>query len=362
VTGSADPARDVARQMAEAAGDWLVALEAGQRAAATFDFSDDRERTDWAYFPRNHSGLPLLEMTPRQQKLAHILLSTALSLPAYAKVNAIIALESVLNRIEERRADVVRDPGRYFLSLFGEPGGDPWGWRFEGHHVCLNFTIARDEVVSPTPIFLGANPAEVEHGGHAASRPCAEEEDLARELIMTMNPDQRGIAVICGRAPPDIVLANAASVPETAVPGDMAAFPPRMGARIQASVDAMTPEDKEAVRLDRDSPMGLSWADMDAGQRMTLSALIDAYVERLPDLLAVIEKARIERAGLDGLHFAWAGEFERCRPHYYRVHGPQLIIEYDNTQDGANHIHAVWRHPRNDFGKDMLRQHVMADH
>jgi hypothetical protein len=359
---SADAARDVARQMAEAAADWLSILEKEQRAKASFDFTDQRERTDWAYFPRNHSGLPLLEMTPRQQKLAHVLLSSALSLPAYAKVNAIIALESVLNLIEQRRADAVRDPGRYFLSLFGEPGGDPWGWRFEGHHVCLNFTIARGEVISPTPVFLGANPAEVAHGGHAASRPCGEEEELARELVLSFNKDQRAAAVLCERAPPDIVVANAATVPESAVPGEMAAFPPRMGSRIQARVDAMTQEDKDSLRLDRDSPRGLSWVEMDEVHRTMLSTLVDAYVERLPGPLAALEKARVEQAGLDALYFAWAGEFERRRPHYYRVHGSELIIEYDNTQDDANHIHAVWRHPRNDFGGDILRRHLAAAH
>jgi hypothetical protein len=170
------------RRMIDALGELLGALDAPQRAKVQYAF-DDAQRVDWAYFPRQHPGLPLHEMDIRQQKLAHALLAASLSLPAYAQATAIMALESVLNLLEARRADAVRDPGRYFVSVYGTPASGLWSWRFEGHHVCLNFTFAGDELLAPTPIFFGANPAEVRHGHAVVTRPCAAEEDAGRELL-----------------------------------------------------------------------------------------------------------------------------------------------------------------------------------
>ncbi len=188
---------DVALRMTETAAALLDALGAEQRAKASFEFDDAEERTSWAYFPRiilgrDHSGLPLLEMNPKQQKLAHALIAGALSLHAYAKVTAIMALESVLNHMEEGRFAAARDPGRYFLSFFGAPGDECWGWRLEGHHVCLNFTIVGGEVASATPLLLGAHPAEVRHGDASVVRPCGEEEDAARELLAHLTPTRGG--------------------------------------------------------------------------------------------------------------------------------------------------------------------------
>ncbi len=165
--------REAAERMGEAASAWLEALAPAQRGKASFPFHDAEERTSWAYFPRAHKGLPFLEMDTEQQKLAHALVARSLSLPAYAKATAIMALESVLNEIEGRRLDALRDPGHYFLSLFNAPWAERWGWRLEGHHVCLNFTIVAGELVSPTPIFLGAKPgrgAPRRRAGHAPVR------------------------------------------------------------------------------------------------------------------------------------------------------------------------------------------------
>jgi hypothetical protein len=341
--------------MAESAAAFLDALEEGQRKKASFRLDDTGERTDWAYFPRPHKGLPLLEMTPRQQKAAHALISSALSLPAYARVCSIMALESVLNLIEERRADSVRDPGRYFVSLFGSPSDNVWGWRFEGHHVNLNYTVVAGEVVAATPLFLGANPAEVAHAEIPVLRPCAEEEDAARSLLESLDPVQRETAVICGVAPPDFVLMNAPLVPETALPPDS------FGA-MQPRPSPLTPDDKEALRLDRSSPKGVSAAALTLVQRAALLALIAVYVDRLPDPLASLEQSRLEAAGIDAIHFAWAGSERRREGHYYRLQGPSFLVEYDNTQDGANHIHAVWRDPVRDFGLDALREHAAQAH
>jgi len=345
---------EVARRMTETALAFVDGLEDEQRAKASFELADTQERTDWAYFPRPHKGLPLLEMTPQQQKAAHALVAGALSLPAYAKVCSIMALESVLNLLEERRADAVRDPGRYFLSVFGSPGAEAWGWRLEGHHVCLNYTVAGGEAVSATPLFLGANPAEVKHGDTPVLRPCGEEEDAARALLALLDPAQRVEAVICELAPPDIVMMNAALVPESCGPGS-AAFLPRQQQRLAE----MNASQQEAVRFQRARPRGLPAASMNAAQRSILSELINVYVRRLPEPLATIERGRIDA---HAVHFAWAGETERRRGHYYRLQSPTFLVEYDNTQDGANHVHAVWRDMLRDFGLDALRAHVAASH
>jgi hypothetical protein len=353
-----EPSIDAARRMTEAVAALMGALDPAQGAKASFDFGDVSQRTDWAYFPRNHAGLPLLEMQPKQQKLTHALLTEALSLHAYAKVNAIMALESVLNLLERRRADAVRDPGRYFVSVFGMPGSERWGWRFEGHHVCLNFTFLDGAFVSPTPLFLGANPAEVRHGDSTVSRPCAEEEDVARELLLSLDGDQRHAAIICDIAPPDFVLMNVPSVPATCAPGEPGALPQMMQARFAE----LTPGQREALRFTLAAPKGLPASRMSATQRDLLSRLVDVYLERLPEALARVEREALEREDISALHFAWAGEDGRRRPHYYRLQGPSFLVEYDQTQDEANHVHAVWRHPGRDFGADLLRAHISNGH
>jgi hypothetical protein len=330
-------------------------LDSEQRARASFAFSDAEQRSDWAYFPRDHAGLPLLKQDALQQKLLHALLTSALSLPAYAKATSIMALESVLNEIEGRSADAVRDPGRYFLSVFGSPADNQWGWRFEGHHVCLNFTILGGDVASSTPIFIGANPAEVRHGDYIVTRPCGEEEDVARELLLAFDDDQRREAVICDVAPPDFVLSNAPLVPEACLAGEATGASPFVTRLFGETPD----EVKEAVRFDRATPRGLVAPKMDASQRKLLSALVEVYVSRLPELLADVERAKID---VDVIYFAWAGVVERGGPHYYRLQGGSFLVEYDNTQDNANHVHAVWRDTENDFGGDALRRHLSAEH
>lgn len=345
---------EIAARMAEAASAFLDSLAPEQRAKASFAFEGVDERTSWAYFPRGHHGLPLLEMDECQQKRAHTLIASSLSRHAYGKVTTIMGLESVLNDIEGRLLDALRDPGRYFVSIFAAPGGERWGWRLEGHHVCLNFTIAGGELVSPTPIFLGANPAELRHGETPVVRPCGEEEDIARELLASLDAGQRRDAVICDVAPPDFVLMNLPLVPDTCLPGDAPALP-----IIQQQFDRMTAEQREALRFDVAAPSGLATARMTAAQRELLRRLVDVYVERLPEALAQLER---EKIALDGVHFAWAGDERSRRPHYYRLQGRSLLVEYDNTQDGANHAHAVWRNPNRDFGRDVLRLHLGQDH
>jgi len=343
--------------MADAAAAFLAALDDSQRAKAALPFADEDERRRWAYFPRDFHGLPLLEMDARQRKLAHALVSSGLSARAYAKVNAIVALESVLDEIEGRALTRLRDPGRYFVSVFGAPGSPAWAWRVEGHHVSLNFTIVDGALISPTPNFLGANPAEVGHGDAAVLRPLGEEEDCARDLLDSLDRDQRALATICDVAPPDFVLMNLPRVPARALPGEAGALPV-----IQQEFDKLTASQREALRFERDAPLGLAASKMDAKQRALLDALVRVYIERLPDELAQPERLRVDGTDADALHFAWAGEAEPHRPHYYRLHGARFLVEYDNTQDGANHVHAVWRDPDGDFGEDLLRAHLAREH
>jgi len=342
----------LAARMSECASAFLDGLRPEQRPPATFDFANDVERRDWAYFPRGHKGLPLAQMDQKQQKLAHALITSSLSLPAYAKVAAIMALESVLNLLEERRLDAARDPGRYFISVFGEPDQDVWGWRLEGHHVCLNYTLAGEQIAG-TPLFLGANPAEVRHGETPVARPCGEEEDAARDLLFSLDAEQRRLAIICEAAPPDIVLMNAPAVPRAALPGEAGANP-----FVKALFAGMKREQQQALRFDRAAPLGIAASQMTDSQRQLLDRLIDVYIDRLPAPLAVLE-----RTGAGGpMHFAWAGEERPRLPHYYRLQGGSFLVEYDNTQDGANHVHAVWRDAERDFGEDLLRQHLARAH
>ena len=208
-------------------------------------------------------------MDARQQKLAHRLLAAALSYQAYAKVVTVMAFESLVNLTENGRLDAFRDPRRYFLAIFGSPGDERWGWRFEGHHVVLNFTLAGGEVVSPTPLFIGSQPAEVPHGHATVLRPCGEEEDAARELLGSLDADRRRQAIICDAAPPDFVLMNSPVVPESALPGDIEA--PPLLANIVAEAKAMPAEQREALRFERSRPKGLPASAMDS--RPTEAAL-----------------------------------------------------------------------------------------
>jgi hypothetical protein len=285
-------------------------------------FEDEQERRNWMYWPAPRQGVPFSDLTSDQQQLAYGVVAAVLSLPAYAKVTAIIGLEEVLREMElggrgRRRPDgLPRDPSKYFSTLFGDVAGDgPWGWRFEGHHVSVHVTVVDGEVAS-TPLFLGANPAEVNHGDRVVLRPLAEEEDTARALLEALPAEQRRRAVIDDRAPDDILTFNSP--------------------RVEVELDG-----------------GIAVADVAGEARAIADALIDLHVNRV--------KLPVP-ADTSDLHFAWAGSPDRGRHHYYRLAGPRFLVEYDNTQNDANHAHSVWRDPANDFGDDLLRRHLAQDH
>jgi hypothetical protein len=302
--------------MTKAARDALACMDEAQRARALKPLDDDADRRTWFYTPGPRAGLPLADVSASQSMAVHKLVASALSLHGYAKVTAIVALEHVLDEIEGGHRG--RDPGLYYLTVYGEPGSDAWGWRFEGHHVSVNVTVSDGEVAS-TPLFLGANPAAVRHGGAIVLRPLGEEEDAARALLSELDPGRLTAAVVSEEAPPDILTSNDPRVDPSVLSGGIAA------------------------------------SDLTSAQRDALVRLVDAYLGRLPAVLA-------PSVDVDGLSFAWAGPVEPGKPHYYRVWGPRFLAEYDNTQDDANHVHAVWRDPSGDFGEDLLRRHLRQEH
>lgn len=315
--------RRACAQMIESATRFLGALNAEQRAKATFKFEDE-ERLNWHFVPRARKGLPLKEMNPSQRQLAQALLKSGIGQRGLAKVETIISLENVLREIEQGRSHV-RDPELYFFSVFGEPASKGhWGWRIEGHHISINFTMVNGSMVATTPAFLGANPAEVRHGERKGLRALAEEEDLGRALLRSLDEKQRAVAIFDKTAPRDIITMN-------------------------------------SVKVDPLSPAGLPASALKPAQRKMLQDLIDIYLSRMPEDVARDRMEKIRAAGLDKIHFAWAGEIEPKLPHYYRVQGPTFLIEYDNTQNDANHIHSTWRDFDGDFGRDLLREHYRAE-
>jgi hypothetical protein len=372
-------AREVAARMAAATAAWLDALDPAQRAVAagdapSADARSDAERRRWYYTPTDHGGLTLGAQRPAQQRLAHRLVASGLSVAGYVTVATIVGLDNVLDQVEGWSVDWGRergrDPGLYYLRVFGEPGGTaPWGWRFGGHHVSLNNLVLDGTVRSTTPCFFGADPAVSPLLGSAPLRPLAGAEDLARELVRSLDPDQAARAILLDRAPPDIVGGNRAQLSDGdqmihlrdiwrgqfTDPGLLDRVT-RMGdgAERASGYDAA---DHQRLALSS-APKGLTAAEFSAGQRDLLRALLATYLGRVPDGMA----PDLDEAALDAMHLAWAGPTGVGQPHYYRLQGPRLLIEYDNTQRQANHAHSVWRDPEADFGYDALGAHLAAHH
>ena len=376
------PRHQIALDMAEAASTWLGSLTAEQRTVAhgagpTYDGKVDAERRRWFYTPTDHGGLTVHDQRPAQQRAAMRLLATGLSTPGYVTVATTMGLENVLDHVEgfTSRFDRERgrDPGLYYLRVFGEPGGDePWGWRFGGHHVSLNNLVVGGELAATTPCFLGADPASSPLLGGAVNRPLCRVEDLARELVRSLSPELAERAVLLEKAPSDVVTANRTSVSEgdrvislAGIWRDRRFADDTEQARLQATSDAidetagLTPDDHRAVAYTR-SPKGVPGRDLDTSQRELLRSLLGTYFGRIPDSVSPLTS--YDDAALDAVHFGWAGSTEPGRPHYYRLQGPRLLIEWDNTQRNANHAHSVWRDPESDFGLDALAQHRARHH
>lgn len=312
-----------AADMATAAHNFWTALTPEQQAKCTFPF-EGGERVNWHFIPRTRKGITWNDLTPAQQALGHAFLASGLSSSGYRKAVTIMSLDQILKDVEKGRGPL-RDPNNYAFSVFGTPGPtSTWGWRVEGHHLSLNFTIANGQAVAG-PVFFGTNPAEVREGPRKGLRVLSAEDDLGHELIHALNDDQRKKAIIETTAPKEIITSN-------------------------------------KRKADLGEPKGIPVADLTAPQKQLVLALLQDYAHRLRPELAEQDLSMIQQAGLDKVHFAWAGGLEPGQGHYYRLHGPTFLVEFDMTQDNANHIHSVWRDPANDFGDDLLKQHYDASH
>lgn len=364
-----------ARAMTDIALALLSTLNSEQKSIAQWSFPSDEERMQWFYTPTDHGGLTLHTLNPEQTRLVMRLIDAALSRPAYVTVSTIMGLENVLDQLEGWGAHWNfprgRDPQRYFLRIFGEPGADVWGWRLGGHHISLHFTIRNDEVISATPCFLGADPAASPLLGGQLLRPLGACEDLARELLMSFDEEQRHIAVVSHVPPVDLVGANRAQLSEGDLPLPLALVwrnkftgeLQEVVERIQATEEeklGLRPEHLEALAYSTE-PKGLSASQMSSSQRDILSALLATYVDRVHDDIASNAHHNLQ-THFDSVHFAWAGNIHPGVPHYYRLQGPRLLAEYDNTTRDGNHVHTVWRDPVNDFGIDVLSSHHSASH
>ena len=309
--------------MARAARDFLASLDDAGRKKALFPHKSD-ERKNWHYIPKDRQGLTIKEMTVPQSQLAHVLLITGLSHSGYKKALTIMSLEQVLHELENNNPG--RDPAKYYVSIFGEPkSGGTWGWRFEGHHLSLNFSIVEGKAVAATPAFFATNPAEILSGPRKGLRVLAAEEDLARDLVNALSGDQRKIAVFSDKAPKEILSAA-----------------------------------ERKVNLLK--PTGISFADLEPGQQSTLLALVRENIERQHPVVAGEALSQLEEDGYSTLNFAWAGGLKKREPHYYRVQSKRFLIEYANTQNDSNHVHVVWRDFDGDFGDDVLRAHYEKEH
>ena len=313
-----------AAQLAEAADAFLNSLSPEQRQAVQFEFGDN-ERFDWHYVPRSRAGLAIKDMKDDQRLLAMQFLKAGLSQSGYLKATRIIALEAVLREIETWNW-LGRDPEKYFFSFFGRPSeAETWGWRVEGHHLSLNITIVQGRLFATAPRFLGANPARVAKGELQGIRTLKMEEDLARMLIESLDQTQKTKAVFRDRPYRDIV---------------------------SGSDESVSPFEL----------VGISAAELNRPQRELLVSLIEEYASAMPLEIARQRMEAVRRTTSNQIYFGWAGEVAPGQPHYYRIQTPTFLIEYDNVQNGANHIHTVWRDFDGDFGLDLLREHYRKAH
>jgi len=331
---------------------FLASLNAQQLAKVKYDLTH-AERMNWFFTPVPRNGLPLKEMQQHQRHLAMGMLSAALSQKGFMKATTIMSLEQVLGDQETAaRASppnppagggpggggggIVRDPELYFFTIFGTPSNESaWGWRVEGHHVAVNITLDKGKIISVGPTFFGSNPALVKEGPRQGLRVLGREEDLGRALLMSLDPAQKKLALLDVKAPGDIITMNSKRV--------------EFGTKAQYAMPA--------------KPEGLPASKMNAKQVEQLMSLIQEYTTgRTSAEYAAVTMAEIKKAGAANIYFAWAGGEKMGDPNYYRVHGPTFLIEYDNTQNNANHVHSVFRDLRNDFGVDTLREHYKTDH
>lgn len=312
-----------AAEMKGAAEALIATVEGAQKKALLAPLGDE-QRENFRYTPRQRSGLLFKSLDVRQRAAVFTLLKSAMSEKGLLKSRQIMMLEGVLAKLEKRPE--FRDPEKYWVSIFGTPGdAKGWGWKFEGHHLSINITVVGDQAAL-TPSFFGSNPGEVRQGEHQGLRVLAEEEDVARLLAKSLLAEGHKQVAFSDKPPREI----------------------------------LTGEKRKADPL---KPVGMSAEQMDDEWRKQLEGLIRVYLERYRPQLAEAEWAAIRKAGFDQVHFGWAGSLKKGESWYYRVQGPTFLMEAANSQNGANHVHAVWRKFEGDFGRDLLGDHYHAhDH
>ncbi len=316
----------VAQDAASAANKFLATLDERSKAKAQYVL-EDPERVNWHFVPRTRNGLNFKSMNAAQRDAALALLKASVSEKGYRKADAIMANEDILRQVEGRAdGDTYRDPVNYFVTIFGTPSNTkPWGWRLEGHHLAINFTFNNNQLLSSTPTFWGANPGIVRDGPHKGQEMLKAETDLGFELVNSMTDEQKKVGIFADKAPAEIITGN--------------------------NRTAVQPE-----------PVGLIYSSMNESQQKLLMKLLDVYVQPYDKEFSAKLMEKIKKGGINSLSFAWAGSLKPGIPYYYRIQGPTVLIEYDNTQNNANHVHTVVRDLTNDFGDDILRQHYEQDH
>ena len=314
---------EISAAMAAAANKFLASLGPAERKLAEHPF-DDADRQSLTFVPRARSGVPLKALNPDQRKLAHELWKTGLSSTGYDKAQKIVELEKVLAAIEKN--PVRRDPELYYFWVFGKPDAKgTWAWKAEGHHLSFNFTVVKGKVVVTTPVFMGANPAEVRDGELKGRRVLAAEEDKARALLQSFDEKTRAQIIFDQKALPDI----------------------------------LTLDHPQAERL---PDVGVEVSKFKPEQKALLRELLAEYALGMPPALAQERLTKIDKAGFEKIRFGWAGSADKGQPHYYRLQGPSFLIEFDNTQNNGNHVHSVWRDFAGDYGRDLLREHRAEAH
>lgn len=341
-------APDTIRRMLLTTWALLYSMDPDQRRECEFPM-DDPDRMDWDFIPKpDRRGIALWRLTSHQRTLVHSLLAAALSEQGYTQALQIMAMENILREREVDRLGVAtgdfRSSDLYYLSFFGRPGfEDTWGWRFLGHHLSLSYTIVEQRWLSVTPTNFGAQPATA-----GVLAPCALEEDRAFALLHSLSPEQHDRAVVHTVAPADYATRQVPFIGKVEYPDHIDLGIPWY---------QITDEDREALKFVKDEPKGVCGSALTTQQGDALVELVGTYLRRMPDELAGKQLARVEREGLGNLWFCWAGGEKRGTPHYFRIQGSHLLIEFDNAIDDGNHIHSMWRDYRNDLGHDLLAEH-----
>ena len=318
-------------EMTAAASRFVDALSADNKAKAVYEFTG-KERKNWNFLPDKYIkpdgkryGLPISQMTEMERIFAHALLSSALSQKGYLKASSVMALEQVLFDMTKSK---IRDPKLYYVSIYGNPAKDEtWGWRFEGHHLSINVTLIKKQYLSVTPTFFATNPGIVKEGNLKGLQVLKGEEELARELAKSLSAEQFKKCLIMEKAPKDI----------------FSGFKPKI------------------TREFFDPKKGIPYSELTAGQKAMLLELCNLYIEKFrPELIDVLENTPVTET--DSMVFAWGGSLEPEQGHYYRIVTKNHMIEYDNVQNGARHVHCVWRNFDGDFGENLLLKHHKEKH